>query len=110
MKKSSIRIKEPKKAKVRSLTIDPSFAEQALEVPTVTFSIPEVSKILKISKSFTYKLVERGELPSLTFSPKAKRVLKADLLHYIKTHRTYVNNLKLERDEKEGSQLYSKKY
>lgn len=100
MKKSSTRIKEPKKAKEQILTIDPSFAEEALGVPTVTFSIPEASKILGISRSFAYRLVQRGEMPSITFSKKAKRVLKADLLQYVRTHRTYLNNLMLDREER----------
>ena len=101
MKKSSARTKEPKKAKEGVLTIDSSFAEQALEVPTVTYSIPEASKILGISRSFAYRLVQRGEMPSITFSKKAKRVLKADLLQYVRTHRTYLNNLKLSREAKQ---------
>ena len=101
MKKSSTKITKQKKPKERNLTIDPSFAEQALEVPTVTYSIPEASKILGISRSFAYRLVQRGEMPSITFSKKAKRVLKADLLQYVRTHRTYLNNLKLSREEKQ---------
>jgi excisionase family DNA binding protein len=92
MKKSSTRINVPMKAK-KILIVDPSFAEEALAVPTVTYSIPETGKIIGISRSFAYQLVQRGEMPSIMFSKKAKRVLKADLLQYVRTHRTYLNNL-----------------
>lgn len=88
MKKNSTKIKEPKKAKERILTIDPSFAKEALEVPTVVYSIPEAGKILGISRSFAYRLVQRGELPVVRFSTKSIRVLKSDLLEYIKIHRS----------------------
>ena len=88
MKKRSTKITERKKPKERSLTIDPSFAKAALEIPTITYSIPEVARILGISKSFTYKLVQCGELPSIIFAKKAKRILKSDLLEYVKSHRS----------------------
>ena len=101
MDKNSTRRTGPNNAKERTLIIDPSFAEEALEVPTVVYSIPEAGKILGISRSFAYRLVQRGEMPSITFSKKAKRILKADLLQYVRTHRTYLNNLKLSREEKQ---------
>jgi excisionase family DNA binding protein len=91
-----------KKATAPEMTLD--VTERPLQPPTVTFRIPEVAKILGISRSFAYQLVQREELPSVTFSKKAIRVLKSDLVEYIKTHRNYLDDITLRKEEREREQ------
>jgi len=55
--------------------------------------IEEMAKILRISRSLAYRLVQRGEIPSVRINT-AVRILPADLDRYIQQKRVGMAGLK----------------
>ena len=51
-------------------------------------TIPEVSKLLRISERTTYRLIEAGKLKAIKISRKATRIEEKDLNNFIKRHKT----------------------
>ena len=49
-------------------------------------TVPEVARILKISRSKAYRLAERGEIPVLRIG-KSVRVLRRDLERWVEERR-----------------------
>lgn len=60
---------------------DENHVEDSAEAPML-LKIPEVAKILALSRSKVYGMLESGELPSVRFG-KNRRVKRADVMKLI---------------------------
>ena len=59
-------------------------------------TIDEVAAILKVSKSYVFRLMRDGQLTVIRDGKRFTRILRSDLIAYVEKHRQPIN------DEKEG--------
>lgn len=46
-------------------------------------TVPEVAEILRVHRTYVYRLIREGRLRALRTSPKKTRVMRADLQHFL---------------------------
>lgn len=61
--------------------------DQIIQLPPPLLKVPDVAEILNCSKAYIYKLVKRGEIPSVQIGT-AVRIRREDLDRYIHENRT----------------------
>jgi excisionase family DNA binding protein len=58
---------------------------QCNKVMTVYLTVPEVAKMLKVSKSYIYDTIARGQLKTIRLSERRIRIPEESLREFIKT-------------------------
>lgn len=68
------------------------------------YTVSEVAKILKVSKSYVYELIYSNRIPSIKLSERRIRILKESLNNFIKEEidKPIANNIIIARPPKRG--------
>ena len=59
--------------------------DHTIQLPEILLTAPDIARILQISRAHAYRMMGRGEIPTVTFG-HLRRVRPTDLYRFIELH------------------------